>query len=59
MIDPTLARAAELMRHAAGLIRDHCPSETVQYDGTTCDGECLADDLESTASDISGGECEE
>jgi len=46
-------RAAYLMRVAAAYIRRHCPGEEIDFDGTTCDGYCLADDLDAERSGMS------
>lgn len=37
-------RATYLMRVAAAYINDH-PDHTIDYDDTTCDGYCLAEEL--------------
>lgn len=46
------ARAIELMRIAASMIEENCPDATAEYDGTTCDGQCLADDLRSESDEL-------
>lgn len=40
-------RESYIMRVASAYIREHCPEMTINYDGTTCDGYCVADDLDS------------
>jgi hypothetical protein len=47
-----MSRAVELMRIAAQMIEDNCPTATADYDGTTCDGFCLAEDLRAAAEDL-------
>lgn len=39
-----LSRAAEMLHIASTMILAHCPEETYFYDGTDCDGICIADD---------------
>jgi hypothetical protein len=46
------ARAIELMRIAASMIEDGCPDSMAEYDGTTCDGLCLAEDLRNEAESL-------
>lgn len=43
------SRASYLMRVAAVFIRQHASDYTIDYDETTCDGYCLADELEIEA----------
>jgi hypothetical protein len=38
-----------LLNLAAEYIRENWPDGEIDYDGTTCDGYCLADDCESEA----------
>jgi len=45
-------RAHYMMRVASAYIREHCPDMTIDYDETTCDGSCIADDLDSSLDDI-------
>ncbi len=45
--DKTETRAQYLMRVAAEYIRQNCPDGDIEYDETTCDGYCLADDLDA------------
>jgi hypothetical protein len=44
-ISSGVARAIELMRLAADILREHAPDAEVFYDEADCDGSCLADDL--------------
>jgi hypothetical protein len=44
-------RLRELATLAAAMLREHCSDVDVVYDGTTCDGTCLADDIESELAD--------
>lgn len=44
---PNLKRAARLMMVASDYIREHCPDQEIDFDGTNCDGLCLAGDLDS------------
>jgi hypothetical protein len=48
----TESRAEYVMRVAAAYIRQHCPDMTIEYDGTSCDGYCIADDLDSARESI-------
>jgi hypothetical protein len=43
------SRAAYLMRVASEYILDNCPEDTIDYDETTCDGYCLAEELKDEA----------
>jgi hypothetical protein len=43
------ARAAEMLRIAAIIIREHCPEAMHFYDEVPCDGTCIADDCDSAA----------
>lgn len=43
------ARACEMLKVAAEYIRDTWPDGIAHYDGTDCDGYCVADDCESAA----------
>ena len=46
-----IKRAIEMLRVA----REYCekwPEETVDYDGTTCDGYCIMDDCAYSADDL-------
>jgi len=36
-------------------IRGHCPEMTIEYDETTCDGYCVADDCETAARSLTEG----
>lgn len=45
-------RAHYMMRVASAYIREHCPDMTIDYDETTCDGSCIADDLDSSLDEI-------
>ena len=47
-----LARAIEMLNIAAAYIREHAPDCVSFYDGTDCDGYCIADDCESAAESI-------
>lgn len=42
-------RAAEMLSIAADYIEKHCPEEQIFYDGTNCDGYCVAEDCRITA----------
>lgn len=44
-----IARAIEMMKIAAEVIRDRAPDASYYYDEATCDGLCIADDLETAA----------
>lgn len=46
-----MKRAAEMLRIAAAVIREHAYDVLVDYDDTTCDGFCIADDCENAAED--------
>ena len=52
MSQATLARAEQMLRIAAKYIDTHCPEDTIFYDGTDCDGYCVADDCESIADEM-------
>ena len=45
-----IQRAVMLMNKAAHYIRSHSPDFLIFYDEAQCDGYCLADDLETSAS---------
>ena len=45
-------RAIEMLNIAADYIRANCPEGTIEYDKTTCDGYCVADDCETAASEL-------
>jgi len=47
-------RASTMLRIAAEYIRTHCPDDEITYDGTTCDGYCVADDCVSAADEMDG-----
>lgn len=48
-----IERAAELLRVVVKLIQEnHLESYEVDYDGTTCDGYCLIEDLEIAEDDL-------
>jgi hypothetical protein len=47
-----VGRAADLMEYAAQMINKNCPDATLVYDGVTCDGTCLHDDLTAHAEDL-------
>jgi hypothetical protein len=34
-----------MLRVAAAFIEENCPDRLIDYDETTCDGSCLAEDL--------------
>jgi hypothetical protein len=56
--EAALSRAAEMLRVAAKYARkvdDWAPTHAslVAYDGTHCDGFCLADDCDAAAEDLS------
>ena len=40
------SRAEYIMRVASAFIERNCPDGTIRYDGTECNGYCLAADLE-------------
>ncbi len=44
-----IERAVEMLEIAAKYIRKYYPDGTAKYDGTTCDGYCIADDCEIAA----------
>ena len=48
------ARAIEMLRIAALIIREHASTVEHFYDETTCDGWCVADDCESAAEWLEG-----
>jgi hypothetical protein len=41
-----------MLEIAAKIIREHAPMECADYDGTTCDGLCIAEDCELAASEL-------
>lgn len=45
-------RAIELMRIAAEFVETHAFEKLVTYDGTECDGWCLASDLQVAAEEL-------
>ena len=45
-------RASEMLKIAAFVIRENAPDALHDYDDTTCDGYCIADDCESAAEAI-------
>lgn len=47
-------RTAELLRLAADYIMEGDTSPTIFYDGTDCDGHCLAEDLRNQAEEYDG-----
>lgn len=47
-----LERAIEMLNIAAAYIREHAPDYVSFYDGTDCDGYCIADDCEIAANDL-------
>jgi hypothetical protein len=49
MMSKAIERKNYLLRIAARYIREHAPEETIFYDGTDCDGACLADECECAA----------
>lgn len=49
---PDEPRAAYLMRVAAHHIREHAAECETMYDGTNCDGHCLAGELETEAEEL-------
>ncbi len=42
-------RAAEMLEIAAEYIDEYWPEGTAEYDGTTCDGGCIAEDCRLAA----------
>ena len=46
---PDEPRATFLLRVAAFYIREHCPDQTIRYDGAVCDGYCIAEECEVEA----------
>jgi hypothetical protein len=51
--ESAIARAVELMTLAAQRVAQPLmPADTMHYDGADCDGQCLADDLESAAQEL-------
>lgn len=52
MESPELERATLMLRIAAEFIREHCPDQTIFYDGTECDGYCVAADCDNAAADL-------
>ena len=55
-MDINSPRARQLMALSARLLREHASDVEVDYDGTTCDGTALADDLEAEVEDSLDGE---
>lgn len=49
------ARAAALLRVAAGFIREKAEGAAVHYHGVSSDAACLARDCELAAEDLGGG----
>mgnify|MGYP006980378830 CR=1 FL=1 len=47
-----LRRAIEMLKISADYINRYCPDEIIDYDGTTCDGCCVADDCGNAAADL-------
>lgn len=48
-----LDRAVQMLCIAAEFIDEHATEATIQYDGTICDGSCVASDCESAAAELS------
>lgn len=46
------ARAIEMLKVATTYIREYCPDQKIFYDGTYCDGYCVADDCEVVAEEL-------
>ena len=44
-------REQYMLRVAACYIREYCEDGEIDYDGTTCDGSCVAQDCEDAASE--------
>ena len=44
MENKAVARAIEMLEVAANLIEQYAPDGRAEYDGTDCDGLCVADD---------------
>lgn len=51
-----IERAAYMLRVAARYIAETDPEGEVEYDETTCDGHCVADDCETAADALSESE---
>lgn len=49
---PGEPRASYLMRVAAAHILAHAPTGITEYDGTDCDGGCLAEELLAEAEEL-------
>jgi hypothetical protein len=49
-----IKRAVEMLKIAAKYIRDNDPEGIIFYDGTDCDGYCVADDCETAAECLEG-----
>lgn len=47
--DGDLKRAIEMLWVAAKYIREHCEDGEIFYDGTLCDGACVAEDCDIAA----------
>ena len=47
-------RLAYLLRVAIAHIREHAPEEITEYDGTECDGACLASELQNELDALPG-----
>jgi hypothetical protein len=45
--EPNESRESYVMRVAAAYLREYSDGETIEYDGTDCDGLCIADDLDA------------
>jgi len=60
MSDHDKDRAIEMLLVAAKYIEDHWPEGLIEYDGTDCDGYCVAEDCRNAAEAIGwdGGESE-
>lgn len=44
-----IKRVKEMLLIAAAYIEYHCPSGKIEYDETTCDGYCVANDCKIAA----------
>lgn len=51
-MDERLKRAIEMLEICAAYIREHAPDCVSFYDGTDCDGYCIADDCECAAESL-------
>lgn len=47
-----ISRAIELLNIAAYHCEQYAPDAETNYDGTECDGSCLADDCRAAASEL-------